>query len=225
MALVRRLAAVVPAHELGELIADRQLSAAVRARLLAAAFERGSRLCDCIGSNRGQGASRRATGADAGKDARVFPNEPFDGWRGAPQDIHSRLVEIVDYATDGPAAWYRDIARHVLSGACQHPDGPPTSSGELLERMDLTGLRAAHGAAWTRGLREDLVSQTRLRYQSFFTQTRGALDGAWGGRTPRRRTSSWTPWRSGTRRVALRGSCSRTSRSTSRSASRAGGCA
>ena len=118
--------------------------------------------------------------ADAGKDVRVFPHEPFDGWRGEPQDIHSRLVEVVDFATDGPAAWYRDIARHVLSGACQHPDGPPTSSGQLLERMDLTGLRAAHGPGWARGLREDLVSQARLRYQAFFTQTRGALDGAWG---------------------------------------------
>jgi hypothetical protein len=100
--------------------------------------------------------------ADAGKDVRVFPHEPFDGWRGAPQDIHSRLVEVVDFATDGPAAWYRDIARHVLSGACQHPDGPPTSSGQLLERMDLSGLRAAHGPGWARGLREDLVSQARL---------------------------------------------------------------
>jgi hypothetical protein len=117
--------------------------------------------------------------ADAGRRTRVFPNEPFGGWRGDPQDVHSRLVEIVDYATDGPAAWYRDIARHVLAGVCQHPDGPPTSSGQALERMDLTSLRAAHGPAWARGLREDLVSQTRLRYQAFFTQTRGALDGAW----------------------------------------------
>ena len=117
---------------------------------------------------------------DAGRETRVFPNEPFDGWRGGPPDVHSRLVEIVDYATDGPAAWYRDIARHVLAGVCQHPDGPPASSGQTLERMDLAVLRAAHGAAWARGLREDLVAQTRLRYQAFFAQTRGALDGAWG---------------------------------------------
>ena len=117
--------------------------------------------------------------ADAGRETRVFPNQRFDGWRGEPQDIHGRLAEIVDYATDGPAAWYRDIARHVLSGVCVHPDGPPRSSGQALERMDLTGLRAVHGTAWAKGLREDLVSQTRLRYQAFFTQTRGALDGTW----------------------------------------------
>ena len=117
--------------------------------------------------------------ADAGRSARVFPNEPFGGWRGEPQDIHGRLAEIVDYATDGPAAWYRDIARHVLSGVCQHPDGPPRSSQQALERMDLQALRAVHGAAWAKGLRDDLVGQTRLRYQAFFAQTRGALDGDW----------------------------------------------
>jgi conjugal transfer pilus assembly protein TraD len=117
--------------------------------------------------------------ADAGRETRVFPNQRFDGWRGEPHDIHSRLAEIVDYATDGPAAWYRDIARHVLSGVCSHPDGPPRSSAQALERMDLDGLRAVHGKAWAKGLRDDLVSQTRLRYQSFFTQTRGALDGGW----------------------------------------------
>ncbi|MCA1656201.1 MAG: hypothetical protein LC713_00525 [Actinobacteria bacterium] len=117
--------------------------------------------------------------ADAGHRTRVFPNEPFDGWRGDGHDIHARLVEIVDYATDGPAAWYRDIARHVLTGVCSHPDGPPGNSTEALERMDLAGLRAAHGAGWARGLREDMVSQVRLRYQAFFSQARGALDGDW----------------------------------------------
>jgi len=117
--------------------------------------------------------------ADAGRETRVFPNQRFDGWRGEPQDIHGRLAEIVDYATDGPAAWYRDIARHVLSGVCSHPDGPPRSSGQALDRMDLKALRAVHGAAWAKGLREDLVAQTRLRYQAFFTQTRGTLDGTW----------------------------------------------
>ncbi len=41
--------------------------------------------------------------ADAGRGTRVFPNEPFDGWRGAPHEIHGRLMEVIDYASDGPA--------------------------------------------------------------------------------------------------------------------------
>ena len=66
--------------------------------------------------------------ADAGRGTRVFPNEPFDGWRGQPHEIHGRLMEIIDYASDGPAAWYRDVAKNVLRLVCEHPDGPPRSS-------------------------------------------------------------------------------------------------
>lgn len=42
--------------------------------------------------------------ADAGRECRVFPNEPFDGWRGEAHEIQGRLMEIVDYASDGPAS-------------------------------------------------------------------------------------------------------------------------
>jgi hypothetical protein len=42
--------------------------------------------------------------ADAGRGTRVFPNERFDGWRGKPEEVHGRLMRVIDYATDGPAA-------------------------------------------------------------------------------------------------------------------------
>jgi hypothetical protein len=127
-------------------------------------------------------AAERFTGLmdDAGRRTRVFPNEPFDGWRGAPAEVMGRLLEVVDYASDGPAAWYRDIAKAVLALACEHPNGPPRSSGQLLERLDLDDLQAAHqGNPALGSLTRLLVSQVRLRYQAFFAQTRGALDGSW----------------------------------------------
>jgi hypothetical protein len=118
--------------------------------------------------------------ADAGRSARVFPNEPLDGWRGAAHEIQGRLMEIIDYSSDGPAAWYRDVAKNVLRLACEHPDGPPRSSGEVLLRMDLEALRQAHrGASALAALSAQQVSQVRLRYEAFFGQTRGALDGCW----------------------------------------------
>ncbi len=67
--------------------------------------------------------------ADAGRTTRVFPNEPFDGWRGEGHEIHGRLMEVIDYSADGPASWYRDVAKNVLRLVCEHPDGPPRSSG------------------------------------------------------------------------------------------------
>ncbi len=119
--------------------------------------------------------------ADAGRQTRVFPNEPLDGWRGEPHELRGKLMEIVDYAQEGPAAWYRDLARVVVGLACEHPKGPPRSSRELLARMDLQALRHAHGeTAELRTLSEQQVNQVRLRFGAFFEQTRGALDGTEG---------------------------------------------
>lgn len=116
----------------------------------------------------------------AGRDARVFPMHAFDGWRGEAHEIQNRLLEIIEYSAEGPASWYRDVAKTVLMLACQHPDGPPRSSRQLLERLDYRVLTAAHGRAGAAGaLTADLVRQVRLRYEAFFGSCRGQLDGQW----------------------------------------------
>jgi hypothetical protein len=117
---------------------------------------------------------------DAGRQTRVFPNEPFDAWRGQPHEIYGRLMEIIDYTSDGPAAWYRDVAKNVLRLVCEHPDGPPRSSTEALARMDADALAKAHqGSSALAALTAQQIKQVRLRYEAFFGQTRGALDGNW----------------------------------------------
>ena len=89
-------------------------------------------------------------------------------------------MQIVDYATVGPASWYRDIAKTALGLVCAQPQGPPRSSREVLARMDLprcvarTPVRARAGA-----LSEAQVNQVRLRYEAFFGQARGVLDSRW----------------------------------------------
>jgi conjugal transfer pilus assembly protein TraD len=118
--------------------------------------------------------------ADADRNTRVFPNEPFDGWRGEPHQIHSRLMAIIDYASEGPAAWYRDLAKTTLRLVCEHPDGPPRSSGQVLSRMDHALLTTAHpGSSALAALTAAQVAQVRLRYEAFFGQLRGQLDGSW----------------------------------------------
>ena len=72
--------------------------------------------------------------ANAGRATRVFPLESFDGWRGEAHEIQGRLMQVVDYTTVGPASWYRDIAKTTLRLVCEHPEGPPRSSGEVLAR-------------------------------------------------------------------------------------------
>jgi hypothetical protein len=118
--------------------------------------------------------------AAAGRSTRVFPNEPFDAWRGEAHEIHGRLMEIIDYSSDGPAAWYRDVAKNVLRLVCEHPDGPPRSSTQALARMDADTLGKAHQASSAlAALTAQQIRQVRLRYEAFFGQTRGALDGTW----------------------------------------------
>lgn len=116
----------------------------------------------------------------AGRRVRVFPNEPFDAWRGDWRGIANRLLEVIQFAQDGPAAYYRDIAKTALQLACNHPSGPPRSSAELLERLDYERLLDAHGpSSAVLSLPRDKVGQVRLRYQAFFGQLGRALDGDW----------------------------------------------
>ncbi len=118
--------------------------------------------------------------SDAGRTSRVFPNEPYDAWRGAPHEIQSRLMEIIDYATDGPATWYRDLAKTVLRLACEHPDGPPRNTNTLLARIDQEALAAAHPTSTAlAALTKEQIRQVRLRYEAFFGQTRQTLNGTW----------------------------------------------
>jgi hypothetical protein len=116
---------------------------------------------------------------DAGRRARVFPNEPFDGWRGDGRAIYNRLLEAGQYPSEGDGVHYRLVAKAVLQRVCLHPDGPPASSGEALERMDLPALAAAHGPEVERELTAADVRDVRRRYAATFGALAGGADGFW----------------------------------------------
>jgi hypothetical protein len=117
---------------------------------------------------------------DANRRVRVFPNQRFDAWRGDWRAIANRLLEVIAFVPDGPAAYYRDIAKVVVQLACNHPDGPPSSSGELLHRLDHEHLLNAHGPVDALlSLPRERVAQVRMRYQAFFGQLGSLFDGDW----------------------------------------------
>jgi hypothetical protein len=94
--------------------------------------------------------------------------------------VANRLLEVIQFVSEGPAAFYRDIAKAALQLACNHPEGPPRSSSELLRRLDYEFLLDAHGAtSAVLSLPRDKVGQVRLRYEAFFGQLGCALDGDW----------------------------------------------
>lgn len=118
-----------------------------------------------------------------GRAPKLFPGEAYDGWRGSGREIASRLVELIDWANEGPAAYYRDISTNLIRLACTTPAGPPRSSGALLERLHrptLAGLWAGTPtAARVLAFRDEHVLACRARYQAFFDAIDGQLDGTW----------------------------------------------
>lgn len=116
----------------------------------------------------------------ADRHPHLFPEDRFDGWRGEPRDLQNRLLEIAGLPTEGDGLWYRYIADLAIGLACAHPDGPPRSSAELLHRLDLDVLTAAHGHGQdVRGLTREKVNDVRLRYAAFFGRANDSLDGDW----------------------------------------------
>lgn len=124
-------------------------------------------------------ASMRA----AGRGVRLFPQEPYDAWRGTGREIANRLTQLIDWADEGGGAYYRDLAMNVVRLACTAPDGPPRSSRELLERLDKSGLLILWAgraeAMEVERFRDEHIDACRQRYRSFFDAADGQLDGSW----------------------------------------------
>ena len=118
--------------------------------------------------------------AAAGRRARVWPTEPFDGFRGEPWDVYYRVLELGQYPSEGEGFHYKTLASSALRLAiAEHPDGPPRQAGALIERLDLEALKAAHGAAVERELNSAQTQDVRRRYAAIFGPLRGGADGDW----------------------------------------------
>jgi hypothetical protein len=112
----------------------------------------------------------------AGRDARTFPEVGWDCWRGDARAVYNRLLELVPFAREGDGSWYRDIAKQVLWVACDGPEGPPRSSGELLHRLAPEQLRAADTAKALAGIDATQLAGPRARYGAFFAALGNGLD-------------------------------------------------
>jgi Cdc6-like AAA superfamily ATPase len=119
----------------------------------------------------------------AGRRPCLFPDRPYDGWRGSPREIAGRLVQLIDWADEGGGTYYRDLSVNLVRAACNAPSGPPRSSHDLLRRLDrntLTDLWAGdERAAAISEFKPEHFDSARQRYAAFFDATEGQLDGDW----------------------------------------------
>ncbi len=119
----------------------------------------------------------------AGRSVLLFPQEPYDAWRGSGREITNRLVQLIDWADQGGGTYYRDLSVNLVRLACTAPGGPPRSSDEFLRRLDRTALMtlwAGHvRASEIERFRDEHVDACRQRYRSFFDSADGQIDGTW----------------------------------------------
>ncbi len=119
----------------------------------------------------------------AGRRVWLFPDEPYDGWRGSAEEIAGRLLQLIDFADEGGGTFYRDLAVNTVRLACETADGPPRSAAELLDRLRRETLLKLHpkgsaGATDLAGLTREQLDGIRVRYAAFFNTVGGALNGS-----------------------------------------------
>jgi hypothetical protein len=114
---------------------------------------------------------------------RLFPQERLDIWRGDPQAVVNRLVEVWDWTAE--SSYWREAAMTALRLALGQP-GPPCRSGaELVARLDPAALeRAWEHAPAELGLirrmsqgRNNELAGVHIRVGNLVAALGGALDG------------------------------------------------
>ena len=125
---------------------------------------------DCKGSKDGMArfvALMSAAGIHPDR-MRLFPVEPYDGWRGGrdpARALMGRLTQVQDWGEPFYEAATKDLLQRVL-----YDSAPPSSSAEFLSRLE----------ALPAGANPKLIEGALLRYRGFFRSLAGALDGGWG---------------------------------------------
>jgi hypothetical protein len=103
-----------------------------------------------------------------GQDAHMFPREALSGWRGDGNAIMNRLMSVELFSE----AYYKAVAKRVLTLICNDPAGPPRTSAEFFNRFtDDLRDRAK--------LTPRDLAGVELRYRAFFDALNGRLDAGW----------------------------------------------
>jgi hypothetical protein len=106
-----------------------------------------------------------------GLEVRLFPQAPYDGWRGNPDVLRNRLGQIIDYTEP----FYEDGAGDILDAILTRPSGPPRSWPALVGALEAV----AENTTPLKGVNRDTREGTLSRYRRFAASARGGLDGTW----------------------------------------------
>jgi hypothetical protein len=110
---------------------------------------------------------------------KVYPREPYDGWRGDPKTLYNRLMQMVDTGTH---PFYRKLTSSLVSLAVNAPGGPPKKSKEFLRRLDTDWLyRAYAGKTFEHASARRKITKHAPHLDDLSLTFEGFFDGIAGG--------------------------------------------
>lgn len=123
-------------------------------------------------------------------NVRMFPVEPYDGWRGSRDALLSKLLAIDNVAevTSSGQHHYATVRENLVEMCVNAPGGPPKNSKDLLERLMLTNGKLYDlytGYAEEQSYLETILERPQDalsaygHYRAFFSKAHGKLDGSW----------------------------------------------
>jgi hypothetical protein len=124
---------------------------------------------DCKGSRDGMArfVALMAAAGIAPERVRLFPAEPYDGWRGGSDPeraLFGRLVQVQDWSESFYEAATKDLLQRVLFDVA-----PPSGSAEFISRLEKVPP----------GPNPNVTDGAVTRYRGFFRSLKGSLDGSW----------------------------------------------
>jgi hypothetical protein len=129
------------------------------------------------------GAARRMVGLWQMLDRQltVVPVQHLNGFCGSGLAVAERLNSVIPHAKEGSASWWRDIGELVIRIVCLAEKGPPSSSIDLLKKIDYKALDPrGKRMAEQYGLEAKEFFQTRMRYANLWGNIQNRFDGALG---------------------------------------------
>jgi len=111
-------------------------------------------IMDCKGGPDARAKASRTRSlllAAGARSVAVWPDETsLSLWALPPHDLAVTLFQMLDTATEGPAAYYADITQAALTLAITAPAGPPGGAAEFLGRLGQVWLETAYAGDWPR---------------------------------------------------------------------------
>jgi len=144
---------------------------------------------DCkggAGARRTAERVRRVMRESGARSTAIWPDEAsLSLWSLPPRQLTTTLVDLIEHGS-GSAAYYADVMEALVALAVEAPCGPPSSTSDLLTRLEPGWLSLAYAAAGSPADHALIAATSRhltdvaLRFRTLFRRLGDGLEGRGG---------------------------------------------